>query len=218
MSIANDRKFFVAIAGNIGAGKTTLAEKLARQLGWKCHLEPVIDNPYLPDFYADMERWAFHLQVYFLSKRFQNQVAIDADPMSSVQDRTIYEDAQIFARTLHKRGKLASRDWENYLSLFEAMVPHLHPPDLVVYLKCDVDELIKRIQQRGRGFESQIELSYLADLNEAYNSWAENYAGKLLIVTIDTMADGSSREHEVFAECLRLLRTNLQLEIPFRHD
>lgn len=210
-------RHFVAIAGNIGAGKTTLAKRLARQLGWNCHLEPVIDNPYLPDFYADMTRWSFHLQVYFLSKRFQNQLAIESELVSCVQDRTIYEDAQIFARTLHRRGKLSDRDWENYLALFETMVGHLKPPDLIIYLKCSVDELLNRISRRGREFERGIDPEYLTDLNQAYDDWAGKYKGKLLMLTIDTTAVGSSDQHEVFDECLRLLRMNLQIEIPFGH-
>lgn len=217
MTDSKGHRHFVAIAGNIGAGKTTLAKRLARQLGWNCHLEPVIDNPYLPDFYADMTRWSFHLQVYFLSKRFQNQLAIENERVSCVQDRTIYEDAQIFARTLHRRGKLSDRDWENYLALFDTMVEHLNAPDLVIYLKCSVPELLKRIGHRGREFEKGIDHEYLADLNQAYDDWAGKYKGKLLMVTIDTTAVGSSDQHEVFDECLRLLRMNLQIEIPFDH-
>ncbi|MCB9357196.1 MAG: deoxynucleoside kinase [Calditrichaeota bacterium] len=213
--MSREQKHFVAIAGNIGAGKTTLAERLARQLGWKCHLEPVIQNPYLSDFYADMSRWAFHLQIYFLSKRFQSQLEIDKDPVSCVQDRTIYEDAEIFARTLHKRGAMSDRELENYFDLFDSLIAHLRPPDLVVYLKCGVEQLLERISKRGRNYETGIDPEYLEDLNNAYDQWAESYSGKLLIVTIDTMAEGRAFEHEVFEECMRLLRMNLQLEIDF---
>ena len=146
----SQRKYFVAVAGNIGVGKTTLTRTLAAQLGWRCYLEPVIDNPYLDDFYRDMSRWAFHLQVYFLSKRFVSQREIELAQVSCVQDRTIYEDVEIFARTLHHRGHLVGRDWENYRNLFHAMTAYLTPPDLIIYLRCDVDTLLSRIRRRGR--------------------------------------------------------------------
>ncbi len=209
------RRYFIAVAGNIGAGKTTLAKRLASQLGWKCYLEPVIDNPYLPDFYADMSRWSFHLQVYFLSKRFQNQIDIEQDASSCVQDRTIYEDARIFAHTLRKRGFMSERDWDNYQSLFTSMAGQLKTPDLVIYLKSDVPSLIKRIQQRGREFEKSIDINYLEDLNSAYEQWSAGKSNQLLIATIDTTT--GANENDVFEESLRLLKLKLQIELPFRN-
>lgn len=209
------RRYFIAVAGNIGAGKTTLATRLASQLGWKCYLEPVIDNPYLPDFYADMSRWSFHLQVYFLSKRFQNQIDIEQDESSCVQDRTIYEDARIFAQTLRKRGFMSDRDWENYQALFASMAGQLKRPDLVIYLKSDVEGLVKRIAQRGREFEKSIDTDYLGDLNQAYDQWCAGREDKLLVATIDTTSGAD--EEEVFSEALRLLKTKLQIELPFKH-
>jgi deoxyadenosine/deoxycytidine kinase len=209
------RRYFIAVAGNIGAGKTTLATRLATQLGWKCYLEPVIDNPYLPDFYADMSRWSFQLQVYFLSKRFQNQVDIEEDVSSCVQDRTIYEDARIFAHTLRKRGFMTDRDWDNYQSLFASMANQLKRPDLVIYLKSDVPSLVKRIEQRGREFEKSIDVDYLADLNSAYDLWCSGAEDKLLIAPIDTTT--GANEDEVFEEALRLLKIKLQIELPFKH-
>ncbi|MCB1059619.1 MAG: deoxynucleoside kinase [Calditrichaeota bacterium] len=209
------RRYFIAVAGNIGAGKTTLATRLASQLGWKCYLEPVIDNPYLPDFYADMSRWSFHLQVYFLSKRFQNQIDIEQDESSCVQDRTIYEDARIFAQTLRKRGFMSDRDWENYQALFASMAGQLKRPDLVIYLKSDVESLVKRIAQRGREFEKSIDTDYLGDLNQAYDQWCAGREDKLLVATIDTTSGAD--EEEVFSEALRLLKTKLQIELPFKH-
>lgn len=209
------RRYFIAIAGNIGAGKTTLAMRLSSQLGWKCYLEPVIDNPYLPDFYTDMARWSFHLQVYFLSQRFQNQVDIESDASSCVQDRTIYEDARIFAHTLHKRGFMSERDWANYQSLFSSMVGQLKTPDLVIYLHSDVDSLVRRIQQRGREFEKAIDIEYLADLNQAYDSWCNGAQDRLQIATIDTTTGAT--EDDVFKEALNLLKMKLQIELPFKN-
>lgn len=209
------RRYFIAIAGNIGAGKTTLATRLASQLGWKCYLEPVIDNPYLPDFYADMSRWSFHLQVYFLSKRFQNQIDIERDSSSCVQDRTIYEDARIFAQTLRSRGFMSDRDWENYQALFAAMAGQLRRPDLVIYLKSDLDSLVRRIKQRGREFEKSIDVDYLADLNSAYDEWCSGSTDRLLIATIDTTS--GANENDVFEESLKLLKLKLQIELPFRN-
>lgn len=209
------RRYFIAIAGNIGAGKTTLAQRLASQLGWKCYLEPVIDNPYLPDFYLDMSRWSFHLQVYFLSKRFQNQIDIESDECSCVQDRTIYEDARIFAHTLRKRGFMSDRDWENYQALFAAMAGQLKRPDLVIYLKSDVDSLVRRIQQRGREFEKSIDIDYLSDLNQAYDYWCTGNADKLMVATVDTST--GIKEDEVFEESLKVLKVKLQIELPFKN-
>jgi deoxyadenosine/deoxycytidine kinase len=212
------RKYFVAIAGNIGVGKTTLTDSLAAQLNWKRYLEPVINNPYLDDFYADMSRWAFHLQVYFLSKRFVSQRQIEDAQISCVQDRTIYEDVEIFARTLHNRGHLIGRDWENYRDLFDAMTDYLRPPDLIVYLRCDVDTLIRRIKKRGRQSEKSISRDYLVELNDAYEDWIRRGSSKFRIAVLDTGHEQELNSDEVLAECLKLLRVNLQLEMPLRNE
>jgi deoxyadenosine/deoxycytidine kinase len=214
----NQRKYFVAIAGNIGVGKTTLARSLASQLDWQCYLEPVIDNPYLDDFYADMSRWAFHLQVYFLSKRFTSQREIEIAGMSCVQDRTIYEDVEIFARTLHNRGHLVGRDWENYCDLFGVMMEYLRPPDLVIYLRCDVDTLMRRIRHRGRPSEQNINRDYLAELNDAYENWVFRGAQKFRIAVLETGHAQELNSEQVLKQCLDLLKVKLQMEMKFRHE
>jgi deoxyadenosine/deoxycytidine kinase len=213
-----ERKYFVAIAGNIGVGKTTLTYALADQLGWKSYFEPVIDNPYLDDFYKDMSRWAFHLQVYFLSKRFESQRSIELENLSSVQDRTIYEDVEVFASTLHKRGHLVGRDWENYRNLFETMTSFLRAPDLIIYLRCDVDTLLKRIQKRGRQSEVSISRAYLEELNEAYESWYERSGAKFRIEMLDTGRDQELDADQVLDQCLSMLKVKLQLEMPLANE
>ena len=212
----SQRKYFVAVAGNIGVGKTTLTRALAAQLGWRCYLEPVIDNPYLDDFYDDMSRWAFHLQVYFLSKRFVSQREIELAQVSCVQDRTIYEDVEIFARTLHNRGHLVGRDWDNYRDLFHAMTAYLTPPDLIIYLRCDVDTLRSRIRHRGRPSEQGINPDYLAELNDAYEDWVRRGTQQFRIAVLDTGHGHELNEDEVLDQCLRLLRLKLQLEMPLQ--
>lgn len=181
---------YVAISGNIGVGKTTITSAVAEKLGWSPYYEPVIDNPYLDDFYEDMNRWSFHLQVYFLSKRFEAQKKISSSTRPCIQDRTIYEDVEIFARTLHRQGFMNPRDYENYRDLFNEMVSYLRPPDLVVYLHADVNVLYERIMKRGRESEKTISLEYLGALNNAYEGWAER-AKKISSVTIiDTNKSG----------------------------
>jgi len=212
----SQRKYFVAVAGNIGVGKTTLTRTLAAQLGWRCYLEPVIDNPYLDDFYRDMSRWAFHLQVYFLSKRFVSQREIELAQVSCVQDRTIYEDVEIFARTLHHRGHMVGRDWENYCELFQAMTAYLTPPDLIIYLRCDVDTLLSRIRHRGRPSEQSINPDYLAELNDAYEDWVRRGTQQFRIAVLDTGRVHELNEKEVLDQCLHLLRLKLQLEMPLQ--
>jgi len=182
---------FVAIAGNIGVGKSTVTQALADQLGWKPYFEPVINNPYLDDFYADMKKWSFHLQVYFLSKRFEAQAEISTTNQSCVQDRSIYEDVEIFARTLHKQKFMDKRDYANYSALFEQMVNHLRTPDVILYLKSDVDTLMQRILERGRESEQGIDPGYMHELNRAYESWARRARKKMHVLTIDASGDNT---------------------------
>ncbi len=167
------RKLYIAIAGNIGAGKTTLTRMLSKKLDWKAYYERVIDNPYLADFYNDMKRWSFHLQVYFLSHRFRTQKEITDWPSSCIQDRSIYEDVEIFAHTLHEQGHMSERDYQNYRDLFAIMVSYLRKPDLIIYLRSGVDHLINHIHKRGRDYEKNINRDYLTQLNEAYDAWIE---------------------------------------------
>ncbi|MBR9921111.1 MAG: deoxynucleoside kinase [Bacteroidetes bacterium] len=174
---------YVAIAGNIGAGKTTLSELLAKQFNWSVHYESTDDNPYLSDFYNDMHRWSFNLQIYFLNSRYRQILKILAGEKTVVQDRTIYEDAYIFAPNLHDMGLMSSRDFENYLSLFETMSSQIQPPDLLIYLKADISTLVSHIENRGRDYEGSMSLDYLKRLNQRYDHWIENYTlGKLLII------------------------------------
>lgn len=177
---------FVAIAGNIGSGKSSLTSLLHQKFGWTPHFESVDDNPYLPDFYADMKRWSFHLQVYFLSKRFILHREISENSASVVQDRSIYEDAEIFAMNLHNIGKMDDRDFENYRALYAAMTSYLQPPDLLIYLRASIPTLQKQIRLRGRDFEQGIDVSYLEQLNELYENWIANYdLGRVLIIDSD---------------------------------
>jgi deoxyadenosine/deoxycytidine kinase len=178
----------IAICGNIGSGKTTLAGMLSKHYGWKAEFESVENNPYLADFYEDMHKWAFHLQVYFLNNRFNQIKNIQASDITTIQDRTIYEDAYIFAANLFKSGFLNDRDYSSYLSLFHSMIHHVEAPDLVVYLKADIPKLVKQIQKRGRDYEDAIRLDYLKNLNEHYADWIGNYdLGKLLIIDVNEM-------------------------------
>ena len=178
----------IAVAGNIGSGKTTLAGMLAKNFGWKPLYESVDNNPYLVSFYEDMQRWSFNLQVYFLNSRFRQVVEIRKNQEDVIQDRTIYEDAKIFAPNLHAMGLMPSRDFENYSSLFELMMQFLQPPDLLIYLRADVSTLVSQIQKRGREYEASIRLDYLKSLNDRYEDWISNYKdGKLLIVDVNTI-------------------------------
>lgn len=178
----------IAVAGNIGAGKTTLTSKLAKHYGWEPHYEDVDDNPYLNDFYHDMLRWSFNLQVYFLNSRFRQVLDIRKSGKTIIQDRTIYEDAEIFAPNLHDMNLMSSRDFDNYKSLFELMSLMVQPPDLLIYLKASVPTLVNQIQNRGRDYENTIRIDYLKQLNERYNNWIDNYKhGKLLIIDVDNV-------------------------------
>jgi deoxyadenosine/deoxycytidine kinase len=173
----------IAIAGNIGSGKSSLTSLLHQKFGWTPHFESVDDNPYLPDFYADMKRWSFHLQVYFLSKRFILHREIFESGGTVVQDRSIYEDAEIFAMNLHSIGRMDDRDFENYRALYAAMTSYLRPPDLLVYLRASIPTLQRQIRLRGRDFEQTIEVSYLEQLNTLYEDWIHRYSlGPLLII------------------------------------
>lgn len=178
----------IAVAGNIGSGKTTLTRLLAKHYGWKPHFEDVDDNPYLNDFYEDMQRWSFNLQIYFLNSRFGQIVDIRRKGDTVIQDRTIYEDAHIFAPNLHIMGLMSTRDFNNYLNLFSLMSSLIQPPDLLIYLRGSVPTLVSQIQKRGRDYEKNIRLDYLQRLNERYEAWIETYTlGKMLIVEVDNM-------------------------------
>jgi deoxyadenosine/deoxycytidine kinase len=176
----------IAIAGNIGSGKTSLTSLLSKHYGWKAHYEEVDDNPYLVDFYEDMQRWSFNLQVYFLNSRFSQVNEIRKKGKTVVQDRTIYEDAYIFAPNLYDMGLMSKRDFDNYASLFELMSSLVQAPDLMIYLRASVPKLVEQIQIRGREYENNIRLDYLRRLNERYEAWIEQYQrGKLLIIDVD---------------------------------
>jgi deoxyadenosine/deoxycytidine kinase len=178
----------IATAGNIGSGKTTLSGLLAKHFGWQPHYEDVETNPYLPSFYEDMQRWSFNLQVYFLNSRFRQIIEIRSSGKTVVQDRTIYEDAYIFAPNLHAMNLMTSRDFDNYSSLFELMSTFVKPPDLLIYLRASVPTLVSQIQKRGRDYENSIRIDYLKSLNDRYESWISKYnLGKLLIVEVDNI-------------------------------
>ena len=178
----------IAIAGNIGAGKTSLTKQLSKSLKYKSYYEDVIANPYLDDFYNHMERWSFNLQIYFLNSRFKQLVAIDKGKENVIQDRTIYEDAFIFAPNLNAMGLMTQRDYDNYLSLFDTMINLVKPPDLLVYLQSSIPNLVNKIHKRGRDYEKTISIEYLSRLNERYEAWITNYnSGKLLKINVDDL-------------------------------
>ncbi|MEG1555469.1 MAG: deoxynucleoside kinase [Bacteroidales bacterium] len=185
----------IAIAGNIGSGKTTLTGMLSKHFGWDPMYESVDNNPYLASFYEDMQRWSFNLQVYFLNNRFRQVIEIRKKKKDIVQDRTIYEDAYIFAPNLHAMGLMPTRDFENYASLFELMSQFLQAPDLLIYLRADTATLVSQIQKRGREYENSIRIDYLQHLNERYEEWIERYSGgKLLIIDVNTIKFGEKAE------------------------
>jgi deoxyadenosine/deoxycytidine kinase len=178
----------VAVAGNIGAGKTTLTKLLAKHYKWEAQLEDVVDNPYLDDFYNQMERWSFNLQVYFLNSRFRQVNQIHTSGKDIIQDRTIYEDAHIFAPNLHAMGLMTNRDFENYSSLFELMESFVKGPDLLIYLRSSIPNLVAQIHKRGRDYENTISIDYLSRLNERYEAWITKYdKGNLLIIDVDDL-------------------------------
>jgi deoxyadenosine/deoxycytidine kinase len=178
----------IAVAGNIGAGKTTLTKSLAKHYKWEAQLEDVVDNPYLDDFYNQMERWSFNLQVYFLNSRFRQVNQIQDSGKDIIQDRTIYEDAHIFAPNLHAMGLMTNRDFENYSSLFELMESFVKGPDLLIYLRSSIPNLVAQIHKRGRDYENTISIDYLSRLNERYEAWVSKYdKGNLLIIDVDNL-------------------------------
>lgn len=178
----------VAIAGNIGAGKTTLTKLLAKHYNWKPHFESVEENPYLDDFYSEMERWSFNLQVFFLNSRFRQILELRKTGKKIIQDRTIYEDAHIFAPNLHAMGLMTNRDFKNYSSLFDLMEKLVTPPDLLIYLRSSIPTLVGQIHKRGREYENSISIDYLSRLNERYEAWVSTYKkGKLLIIDVDNL-------------------------------
>ena len=178
----------IAIAGNIGAGKTTLTKLLAKHYKWEAQLEDVVDNPYLDDFYNQMERWSFNLQVYFLNSRFRQVIQIRESGKNIIQDRTIYEDANIFAPNLHAMGLMTNRDFKNYSSLFSLMESTVQPPDLLIYLRSSIPNLVNQIHKRGREYENSISIDYLSRLNERYEAWIHKFQkGRLLIINVDDL-------------------------------
>jgi deoxyadenosine/deoxycytidine kinase len=202
--------YFLAIAGNIGVGKTELTNRLSAELGWLAYYEPVIQNPYLDPFYADMMRWSFHLQIYFLSERFKAQAEIGKSAMPFIQDRTIYEDAEIFARVLHEQGSMTTVDYENYTALFHILVSYLRKPDLIIYLKASPNVLMERIARRGRPSEQGIGVDYITRLNRAYDGWMTRARAELEVLEIDTDQVPLQGETEAF----RLLVENLKRRYP----
>ena len=178
----------IAIAGNIGSGKTTLTKMLAKRYGWTPRFEPVDNNPYLDDFYHDINRWSFNLQVYFLNKRFKEVVEISQSDENIIQDRTICEDAKIFAPNLHDQGYMSDRDFENYSDLFDLMMSLVKLPQLMIYIRSSIPTLVKHIEKRGRSFEKSIRIDYLTGLQQRYEDWIKNYKGELIIIDGDKLS------------------------------
>jgi len=189
----------IAIVGNIGAGKTTLTRLMAKQLGYEPQYEAVEHNPYLEDFYSDMKRWSFNLQIFFLNSRFQHMLQLQKEKKNIIQDRTIYEDAYIFAENLHDMGLMSTRDFDNYSGIFESVLQFISPPDLLIYLRASVPTLVNNIQLRGRDYEAAIRLDYLSKLNDKYEKWIGSYqGGKLLILDKDKLDFANKTEDLAF--------------------
>lgn len=178
---------YIAVAGNIGAGKSSLTSLLSKHFNWEAFFESVDDNPYLADFYEDMRRWSFNLQIYFLSSRFRHQKEMLENQINLIQDRTIYEDVEIFAKNLHEMSLMSDRDFKNYEALFHEMSHYLRPPDLLIYLRAQVPTLVKQIQQRGRDYENTIRIDYLERLNRLYEDWIDRYPHEKLIIETDDL-------------------------------
>jgi deoxyadenosine/deoxycytidine kinase len=208
--------FFLAIAGNIGVGKTELTTRLANELGWVAYYEPVIQNPYLDPFYRDMPRWSFHLQIYFLGERFKAQVEIGRSSLPFIQDRTIYEDAEIFARTLHDQGSMTDVDHENYVSLFRCMVDFLRKPDVILYLKARPETLMDRIARRGRESEKGIGIDYIRRLNNAYDDWMVRARAETEVIEMDTDTVPLQGDTPAFRDLVERLKQRYprQAELP----
>ena len=184
----SNNKIFISVAGNIGSGKSSLTSLLAEKFKWLPYYESVADNPYLSDFYADMSRWSYNLQIYFLAHRFNTHKELTEKPGSVIQDRSIYEDVEIFAKNLHKLGKMSDRDYETYSNLFFDMTSFLKPPDVLVYLQASIPTLLNQIKIRGREFEKSIDVNYLEELNDSYEEWIKNYKlGKVIVVNKDNL-------------------------------
>ncbi len=192
--MAKEQNKYIAIAGNIGAGKSSLTGLLGKSFNWKMYYESVDDNPYLSDFYDDMRRWSFNLQIYFLSSRFRHQKEMQEAGVSLIQDRTIYEDVEIFAKNLHDMGLMSDRDFDNYSTLFSEMVQYLRPPDLLIYLRAEVPTLVRQIQRRGRNYENTIRIEYLERLNTLYEDWIDRYEHEKLIIDTDNLDFVNSNE------------------------
>lgn len=207
---------FLVVAGNIGGGKTTLTKKLSERLAWKPYYESVSDNPYLSDFYADMSRWSFPLQIYFLTHRFKTHKIIETSGASCIQDRSIYEDANIFARALYEQGNLSKRDYENYVTLYQSMIEYLSAPTLMIFLKRSVPKLVERIKQRGRDYEQAIPIDYLTRLNNYYDDWYSNYnLGKSLIVNTDELDFLENEDH--FNQLVQRIYDSIDQQDLFYH-
>ena len=199
----------IAIAGNIGSGKTTLTTKLAKHYKWEAHYEDVENNPYLNDFYKDMQRWSFNLQVFFLNSRFRQIKEIADSKETIIQDRTIYEDAYVFAPNLHAMGLMSSRDYENYLSLFGLMESFVKAPDLLIYLKSSVPNLVNQIQSRGRNYEESIRIDYLNRLNERYEAFFSDYKNNHVVIETDGL--NYEKRDEDFEKVIQIINKNLKL-------
>ena len=204
------KSFFLAIAGNIGVGKTNLTKALNQRLGWRSYYEPVVNNPYLENFYEDMQRWSFHLQMFFLSKRFEAQREFMLIEESFIQDRTIYEDGEVFARTLYEQGSMTEVDYENYKSLFDLMVSFLRPPDMIIYLEASPEVLLGRIENRGRDCEKSITLEYLSRLDSAYKRWVDKASSYSRIYRIDTERTNFVKDTEAVESLVEMLKMEEQ--------
>jgi len=198
--------YFIGIAGNIGVGKTTMTDIIARRFGWRAFYESVIDNPYLEDFYLDMKRWSFNLQIYFLSHRFRSHKQMTECNIATVQDRTIYEDVEIFARNLYEMGNMSQRDWDNYRALFEIMTSYLKKPDLIIYLRASVDTLLTRIKKRSRGFERDISPEYIYMLNLSYDRWIKEDQSRNKVLVIETDQFDVFRDQDKLERVLNQIR------------